>query len=157
MDIVNHIEYNIWANRLIMAQIESLPQSLVEQDFGGSFGSMKGILIHLLESDWIWLNRWKGIPLAEVPQWKLDDAVLVNKQWKVIQDEMLTIARTFTDSADRKIEFLTRKGAHYVMPFNDIVIHVTNHGTYHRGQLAHMIRTVGQKPVSTDYFIFCTQ
>jgi uncharacterized damage-inducible protein DinB len=40
------------------------------------------------------------------------------------------------------------------MPLTDIITHISHHGSYHRGQLANMIRMSGEKPVSTDYFIF---
>lgn len=157
MDVLKLLAYNTWANRLVVAQIETFPAEIFERQFGGSFGSMKATLIHVLESDWIWFNRWKGIPLAGIPAWQFVDAKAIHDQWKMIQDEMGDIARTFVTRKDSNIDFVTRKGAPYTLPFDEIVAHITHHGSYHRGQLTHMIRMAGQQPVSTDYFIFCTR
>jgi uncharacterized damage-inducible protein DinB len=147
------LQYNDWANKLICSNIETYPKELFDKSVGGSFGSLKATLIHLLESDWLWLNRWKGIPLADVPSWNYEDAASINKIWAPIQKEMLTVAGDLEST--KEIKFITRKGAHLSMSFEDIAMHVTNHGTYHRGQLTHIIRELGQAPVSTDYFIFC--
>ncbi|HZY82373.1 MAG TPA: DinB family protein [Cyclobacteriaceae bacterium] len=146
------IGYNTWANRKILAQVESLPQELFEKDLGGSFGSMKATMIHLLESDWLWVKRFQGIPLAPaLPDWNNSTAALLKDNWTTVQDEML---KAVTDAPDKEIEFITRKGAHLKMPLQDIVLHLSHHGNYHRGQITNMIRQVGHSPVSTDYFIF---
>ncbi len=157
MHIIKLVEYNNWANRLIGKQIEALTPELFEKQVGGSFGSIRATVTHLLESDWLWVQRFKGIPLAQVPAWQHQDAADVYKEWKEIQEDMFHVARTLTGHPDKKIEFITRKGVHYALPFDDLVIHITNHGTYHRGQLTHMLRVMGEQPVGTDYFIFCTQ
>jgi uncharacterized damage-inducible protein DinB len=157
MDINKLLEYNIWANRLVEKQIKLLaPEQFVEQ-FRGSFGSIKATVVHLLESDWLWLNRFKGIPLAEVPAWEIETASDVFKVWRAIQDEMLIVGPTLVGVQTKKIRFRTRKGVDYTLPAEELVIHIANHGSYHRGQLTDMIRLAGGQPVSTDYFLFCTK
>ena len=157
MKITKLVEYNVWANRLLTTQIESLSPDLFVKDFGGSFGSMKATMIHVLQSDWLWLKRWKGIPLADLPDWKTETAKDINGIWKEVQDDMLTVSKKFEATPDAPIEFVTRKGARHTLAFQEIVFQVSHHGSYHRGQLANMIRTSGEKPVSTDYFLFTTQ
>jgi uncharacterized damage-inducible protein DinB len=149
------LDYNVWANKLVCSNIETFSNDLFDKSVGGSFGSLKATIVHLFESDWLWLNRWKGIPLADVPKWDYDDAASINKLWYPIQDEMLAVAKEI--KPEQAIHFITRKGASHTLSFEDIVMHVTNHGSYHRGQLTHIVRELGQKPVSTDYFIFCVK
>ena len=156
MDIIKLVEYNIWANRQIGKQIESLFFELFDKQVGGSFGSIKATIIHLLESDWLWLKRFNGVPLADVPAWNLNQASDVYREWQHVQDDMLSLLQKLATDNNKQINFITRKGIHYVLPLEDLIMHVTNHGTYHRGQLTHMMRVVGGQPVSTDYFIFLT-
>jgi uncharacterized damage-inducible protein DinB len=151
------LRFNMWANRLITDQVQSFPNELFDKHVGGSFGTLKGVINHLLDSDFLWLNRWKGIPLADIPAWKRDTLPEIVKIWSPMQDEMVSIAEALENEPTKPINFITRKGIPYTMPFEDIAIHVANHGTYHRGQLTNMIRDLGQNPVSTDYFIFCNQ
>jgi uncharacterized damage-inducible protein DinB len=157
MDVVKLLEYNVWANRLIVEQVEIISEEKFEKDFGGSFGSIRATLVHLLESDWLWLNRFKGIALADVPDWRNEEAHVITKEWLRIQDEMLGVAKQMAIGGNRDIDFRTRKGQPFTMPFFEIITHISHHGSYHRGQLANMIRLSGEKPVSTDYFIFSVQ
>lgn len=149
------IEYNTWANQLIITQLTTFPPDIFDKLVGGSFGSIKAIMVHLLESDYLWLNRWKGIPLAEIPAWQFTDVASLEKVWTPMQNEMLDLAGKIQPG--EIIKFITRKGAPYDLAFSDIVAHVSHHGSYHRGQITNMIRDLGQKPVSTDYFLFCTK
>ena len=157
MDIIKLIEYNNWANQLIGKQIEQLTHEQFAKQFGGSFGSIKATVVHVLESDWLWLNRFKGIPLAAVLAWQMETASEVFSVWRAIQDDMLLIAPTLVEEQNKKIRFRTRKGIDYTLPAEDLIIHIANHGSYHRGQLTDMIRLAGGQPVSTDYFLFCTR
>jgi len=157
IDAVKLIEYNTWANRRLAEQIQLFANHQFTKELGGSFPSIRLTLLHLLESDWIWMHRLKGIPLVAVPHdWSTDDAHAIFTIWMPIQNEMETIVKDLVTNPNKMIAFTTKKGAYFNMPFVDIVIHVTNHGTYHRGQIVNMISMLGEQPVSTDYFIFCT-
>ena len=151
--LIKLLKYNTWANRAVATQVEPFPIDLFEKNVGGSFGSLKATMVHLLESDWLWLKRFHGIPLApELPKWDTSSPATLHKAWKEVQDDMLEVVNTLT--VDKQVEFITRKGAHLIMPLEDIILHLTQHGSYHRGQLTHIIRQLGQQPVSTDYFVF---
>ena len=156
IDSVKLITYNTWANRKIAEQVEGLPNELFSKEVGGSFPSIKLTLIHLLESDWLWMNRWNGIPCADIPAgWSITDASSIINLWTPIQNEIEERVKEIGHNQHKEISFITKKGDPYSLPSLDIVIHLTNHGTYHRGQIANMIRMLGEKPPSTDYFIFC--
>lgn len=154
MEPLKLLEYNRWANSLIQDQLETLPRQLLEKEYGGSFGSIRATLIHVLESDWLWLKRFQGIPLAGIPEWNLASASDIKHVWVPIQNEMVEVGKQCSAQPDKAIEFITRKGQPFVLPFAEIVTHISHHGSYHRGQITNMIRSAGEKPVSTDYFIF---
>ena len=155
MNTSKFIQYNTWANRLILEQVETFPAELFDKHVGGSFGSLKSVMIHLLESDYLWLLRWKGNPLADIPAWQHTGVASIKALWFPIQDEMIEQSQKIDPA--QNIHFITRKGLPFDLPFNEIVVHVSHHGSYHRGQLTNMIRDLGQKPVATDYFLFSTK
>ena len=155
MNITKFLEYNSWANRLIIDQVETFPSDLFDKKVGGSFGSIKAVMIHLLESDYLWLYRWKGNPLADLPAWQHTNVTSMKKVWYPIQDEMVDLSKNIAAAED--IKFITRKGIPFTLPFGEIAVHISHHGSYHRGQLTNMIRDLGQNPVSTDYFLFSTK
>ena len=154
MDVLKLLEYNRWANHLLASQIETFTQEVFEKDLGGSFPSMRATIIHVLESDWLWLNRFNGVLPAEVPRWKTDDSRAITREWGRIQDEMFIVSKRMVQDLNKTIGFRTRKGQQLTMLLTDILTHISHHGSYHRGQLANMIRMSGEKPVGTDYFIF---
>lgn len=157
MNIARLIEYNTWANTQVAGHIATLSRDLFEKEIGGSFPSMRATMAHMIDSDWLWLNRWKGIPLADVPVWPSDNASMLNERWQAIRDEMVSVAQTFVDRPDTPVKVTTRAGRDFILPFQEIVFQVSHHGSYHRGQLTNMIRIVGEKPVSTDYFLFAVR
>jgi uncharacterized damage-inducible protein DinB len=46
------------------------------------------------------------------------------------------------------------KGKAHKTPVGDILVHVMNHGTYHRGQIATCLRERGVDPARTDYIVY---
>jgi len=150
------LSFNIWANRRLTDQIKSLSQEEFTRETGGSFPSIRLTLIHLLESDWLWLNRWQGKPLVLPPEnWDTQTPISISEIWLGIQEQ---IEQTFESKAEgtmqQAVHFITKAGAELEMPYWQTVSHMVNHATYHRGQMANMIRMMGHKPVATDLFLF---
>ncbi len=52
------------------------------------------------------------------------------------------------------IDYKTSKGLAFQNIIKDILFHIVNHSTYHRGQVIARIREAGFEPVSTDYIFF---
>jgi uncharacterized damage-inducible protein DinB len=152
MNAIVLLEYHRWANGLLTSQIETLSPEIFNKDFRGSFGTLRATLLHLLDADHLWLTRFKGIPPADLPQ--TDNAATLIHEWLRIQDEMLEVARPLTTDPNKTLEFKTRKGQPIKMLLTEIITHISHHGSYHRGQMANMIRMAGEKPVGTDYFLF---
>lgn len=150
------LQYNTWANRQISAIIETFTSELYDRSIGGSFGSLKATIIHLVQSDYLWLERFKGVPLADVPAWNADTPAEINKLWASFQDEMIEVGTELSITPKQPVHFITRAGKPFTLPFEEIVTHISHHGSYHRGQLTHIIRELGQKPTATDYFLFAT-
>ncbi|WP_157488074.1 DinB family protein [Dyadobacter crusticola] len=150
------LDYNVWANRRLMAQMKELPPSEFHLELGGSFPSLRLTVIHLLEADWLWLHRWDNQPLAAVPtDWDTSTAASVDRIWTTIQEQIAAVYNNrLAGHMDTILHFNTKRGDPYSMPLWQTLHHVVNHATYHRGQLSNMIRTLGYKPVGTDLFLF---
>lgn len=143
----------------MLEQAATLPNEDFNREFGGSFPSLRLTFTHLLESDWIWLNRWKGIPYTAIPQdWDTQTARAIQATWTPIQQETQQILSPMLENEPAKlISFTTKKGDAYAMPLWQLTSHIMNHGTYHRGQIANLIRMLNVKPVGTNLFLFFLQ
>lgn len=152
-DLINLVEYQRWANRQTADQLTVLTNEVLEKEFGGSFPSMRLTVLHLLQADYRWLHRLKGTLSIEVPTvWQTTDTKTLLTTWLTVQDQLVEQVKTF--QTNEPIHFTTAKGDRYALPLREVITHVVNHATYHRGQLVTMLRMAGVKPVSTDYFLF---
>ena len=155
MDLIKHIEYQRWANQKTADHIKHLSTGALEQEFGGSFPSIRLTILHLLQADYRWLHRLKGFPIVDVPtSWQTEPTETLITTWLGVQDQLVTEVKNLP--ADKRIKFTTAKGDHYELPLTDVITHVVNHATYHRGQLVNFLRMAGEKPSGTDYFLFVT-
>ncbi len=153
MNLINLIEYQRWANRKTVDAITPLATDVVEKEFGGSFPSIRLTILHMLQADYRWLQRLKGFPIAEIPaSWQTESSQALIATWLSVQDQLVSEVKNLP--AEKLIKFTTAKGDHYELPLAEVITHVVNHATYHRGQLVNMLRMAGTIPTSTDYFLF---
>jgi uncharacterized damage-inducible protein DinB len=152
----SHLNYTAWASsRLVNAASALSPQELM-RDFGTANHNVLGTLVHVYAGDRIWLGRIEGNPPARfiVPEQDMHLAVLQNdwpallgrwKQWGALLTE---------DSIQREISYKDSKGNPYVTPVWQIVLHVVNHGTHHRGQVSGFLRAMGHTPPPLDLRVY---
>jgi len=153
-EIVKLIDYHLWATDRVTTQLLNLPDGIIIKEIGGSFPSIRLTLEHLLSADYLWMNRFRGTPHAKVPvAWGSLSELAAT--WHDVLLQLKTAATPWAHEPQKGFKFTTRSGTSYELPIQDIVQHMTHHGAYHRGQIANMLRIQGEKPVATDYLIFC--
>jgi uncharacterized damage-inducible protein DinB len=148
--------YNRWANaRSLEASSKVSPEDFTKE-VGGSFASLRGTLAHMYGAEWIWLERWRGTSPASLP-FSLDfpDVATIRTRWLDVEREQ----REFLDflDADRLsqvISYVNLKGQSFAYPLGRLLQHVVNHSTYHRGQIATLLRQLGATPISTDLLLY---
>ncbi|MEO8349164.1 MAG: DinB family protein [Acidobacteriota bacterium] len=143
--------YSQWANgRLIDAARPVDPQDFT-RDLGASFGSLKGTLLHILGGEWKWLQFWRGEKPSDLfAAEELPDVPAIDARRLVLEREQ----RAFTDALTD--ELLERR---YSVRERDYSLgqtmqHALNHSTYHRGQVALLLRQLGHTPPATDFRLF---
>jgi uncharacterized damage-inducible protein DinB len=148
--------YDSWANDLLLDAIRKLPEETLRRDLGTSHQSLLGTLVHLVAAEEIWLSRWKGAPRAKLTGVEeVGDLRALLEWWGRVRDERDRYLATVSEAdLDGEMEMKTAAGATYRHRYSDMFRHLANHSTYHRGQLAAMLRLIGEKPPSTDLIRF---
>jgi uncharacterized damage-inducible protein DinB len=148
--------YDSWANRSMLDAAARLSDDARRRDLQTSHRSIFETLVHLVAAEEIWLSRWKGAPrpkLTGVDEVPTFDAL--REWWGRIQKERdAFVAGLREEDLEREIEMSTTGGTAYRHRFSDMFRHLANHSTYHRGQVAAMLRQLGEKPPSTDLIRF---
>ena len=149
-------DYNAWANHRVLEAASSLPNEQFLQPMGSSFGSVRDTLAHICGAEWLWLERFQGRSPASLPDVaECQDAASLRAKWADQEKRLLTFVGGLTqDDLNRVMEYKTMKFGVYKNPLWQSMQHVVNHGTYHRGQVATMLRQLGSKATSTDLIFF---
>jgi uncharacterized damage-inducible protein DinB len=151
------LDYHYWARGRILDAAEPLTAEQFTRNLGNSFPSVRDTLVHLLSADWVWCARWQG----EVPQAMLDpvtfpDVASIRAVWAEHEPKVRAVLDRFGENGTtRLIEYRTFNGVSQAQPFWQILQHVVNHGSYHRGQITTMLRQLGATPPkSVDLIAF---
>ncbi len=148
--------YNEWANRRTIEGCESLDIEQLLEPLGGSFGSVRNTLAHIMDVEWLYLERWQGRSPTGLPKVEnYPDLVQIDERWKTIDEAMREYVRALSH-ADlvRVLEFRNIAGNVFRDPLWQTMQHMVNHSTYHRGQVTTLLRQLGGKPRSTDMIAF---
>jgi uncharacterized damage-inducible protein DinB len=150
-------EYNAWANRRMLEACAALSDEQFTRNLGSSFPSARDTVAHILWAEWLWLERWQGRSPGPPASESLDLAGL-RARWEDVESARdKFIAGLASDDLARMYEFRTTKGVIYPSALWQAMQHVANHGTYHRGQVATMLRQLGAKANFTDLIYFYRQ
>lgn len=148
--------YNRWANRRTLDAAERLTPEELSRDLGSSFPSVRETLAHVLAAEWIWLERWRGSSPPGLPEaWDLSRLEAVRARWSEVETDQRTFVEGLDEAAlDRVIAYRNTAGTEFENPLGQLLRHVVNHSTYHRGQVVTLLRQLGAEAVATDYVVY---
>jgi uncharacterized damage-inducible protein DinB len=149
--------YNIWANQKILDVILSLPEEKQLAEVPSSFNSLYKTVLHMWDSQSVWWQRMKLQERIILPgenfNGNMKDVVnglmQQSRQWEewVSNVSELLLDHVFQYQNVRKEQFK--------QPIYQMLLHVFNHDTYHRGQLINMLRQLGVgKLPQTDFIVW---
>ncbi len=152
-------EYSFWAREQQLDACAALREDQLTRPLSNSFGTLRDTLKHLLGADWVWLERFRGRSPGNVP-WFDDIKTLdeIHQRWRSIEQDMSTYLGTL--SLEALVSLLTYqnfKGETWSYPLWKCLMHLVNHGTYHRGQVTMALRQLGALPPAIDYLLYCDQ
>lgn len=109
---------------------------------------------HLVAAEHVWLSRLEDREpeMSVWPALDLDECAALGAKnhaaFAVIAETVTTI------ELQRKVRYSNSKGDEFANTVEDILMHVALHGSYHRGQVARIVRGEGGAPLPTDYIFF---
>jgi uncharacterized damage-inducible protein DinB len=149
-------DFNSWANRRTLEACAALAPEQFTRDLGSSFRSVRDTLAHIYGAEFVWFERWHnrvpgGLPAAT----DFPDLESVRRRLSDIDRNLIDYVASLTpQDIQRIVQFKTMAGAEISQPLWQCLQHLVNHGSYHRGQVATMLRQLGAKPTGTDLIGF---
>lgn len=109
------------------------------------------IFSHILDAHHIWNNRLNHT-MPDLGVWEIIEPENMSK---LIEENHLN-SLNYIQKCDlnEKISYKTSKGIPMYSKVEDILFHMVNHATHHRGQVLSEIRRLGGEPPVTDYIFY---
>lgn len=155
--LVQYSAYNVWANKILTDKISTLSQEIIEKEMNSSFGSIFTTVLHLMDVENIW---WQRLKLQEHVQWPGKN---FTGNFEELSVELLALSRQWnewiSDATEPQINhvfgYQNSKKEFFKQPVYEMLLHLFNHQTFHRGQIVTMLRQNGiEKIPPTDLIVY---
>ncbi|MFN8219947.1 MAG: DinB family protein [Fimbriimonadales bacterium] len=135
--LIRGFDYDLWANRQWLGALAGFRD----------LERVHRVMEHMLEAQRIWLERC-GV-LAPAP----DDNVSMSDLFLIYSRTWISLVEGM--DLNEPITYQNLRGEEFTQPLGDIVLHVLNHGTYHRGHLRGLAESEGNASFpETDMILF---
>lgn len=153
--------YHVWANGVIIDRLKELPKEIYHKEIQSGFSSVPKVLSHIYLTDYAWFDIISGK--------SMNDAMAFTNQLReqVETKSIEEMKKIFLDLAERNkallnsqedIEKLIVVENPYAglleTSISESVLHVVTHGSYHRGNIATMLRQMGHTSVMQDFGLY---
>jgi uncharacterized damage-inducible protein DinB len=143
-------DYHFWATRKILEHIAGLPDTVYHQPLVSIFPSLADVVKHLYDVDQNWLSRMHRDFQKAVGD--LDSISGAMDAFATLRKAMADFLKSQDPQA--VVRYRNSKGEEFANRLEEIIHHMVNHGTYHRGNIAAMVRQLGHPGVSSDYIVY---
>ncbi len=147
---IHLLQYDHWANMKLLGYIQSLSEELFHKPTESVFPSIAQTFFHIYRGQRIWMKRCFPHLMLDENLNEFKDRAMAETCFTDLHQIMIQSIHDFYDECD-EIIYQNDKGTTFKNSLSEILIHLPNHGTYHRGNIASMIRQFGYKGTSTDY------
>ena len=156
-DLRTLLDYHYWARDRMFEALAPLTPAQAAADLGGSFGSIHDTVAHLYAAEHAWYGRWRGTsPTALLTGAQFPDLAAIRSAWEAHEARMRAFVEELgEEGVGRVIPFTLLTGQASASPFWQMLQHLVNHGSYHRGQVTTKLRQLGAAPAkSMDMIAF---
>lgn len=143
-DMQMQFDYHRWATVRMLDVCEKVSEEALYAPIGGAFGSMFAVLVHLYSAEDIWLARWQGEERGFTEPDAFAGLEPLRTAWALKQAELAGFLQT-TDPD----EVFAARG--YQHPLWHMVLHLSDHGSFHRGQVMYFVRHAGLVPPPSNF------
>jgi len=154
--IRNLYDYSAWANARILDTAAHLTPEQFLAPGGASFDSVRDTLVHTMNAQWLYLERWQGrSPRAWPEASAFVDLASIRARWEPIERDTQAFVAAVDDARlAAVVEYTNTQGERWAYPLWQQMVHQVNHGTQHRSEAAVLLTKFGHSPGWLDLLYF---
>ncbi len=153
--IQKHLQFTAWAIKLLVDAASALSGEELTRDFATADKSVLGTLVHVFAADRIWYSRVVGPPQGFFIRPEDHSLDVLRAEWPALHERWLAHAAQLTPEAiESVVKYKDLRGNEHGQPQWQILLHMVNHGSHHRGQVSGFLRAMGHKPPVTDLIYY---
>lgn len=154
-------QFNSWANEKVFEKLKELPTEMYRKEVESVFPTIADVLVHMYQVDYVWLQVLKGRTFEDIfnsikqlhEELKAADLKNMQMKFESLSEDYQNFIKGIGDlSADITVHHPHFGTLH--SSYGDLVQHIVNHGTYHRGHLSAIVNQLGYKGASIDYIFY---
>ena len=149
--------YNIWANKKLFECINILSDEQIKKDIASSFPSIYKTVAHMWVAEDAWWQRLKLVEQMDMAVMHYDGgfAEMLKKSGQRSEEWLSWVNKATEVQLTHVFAYQNSKKEQFKQPVYEMLMHLFNHGTYHRGQLVTILRQLGvEKIPATDFVLF---
>ncbi|MBL8062249.1 MAG: DinB family protein [Anaerolineales bacterium] len=155
-DIRTLYKYNQWANARILNAASNLTSEMYLASGAYPHGGLRGTLTHILFAEWIWRKRWEGeSPTIRLSAEYFPTFESLKMRWASEEADLMRFVEQVDDKRlNSPFQYYSTEGVNYENILWESMVHVVNHGTQHRAEVAAMLTELGHSPGDIDMILF---
>ena len=151
-------DYSFWARDRLLAAMAGMPDEEYAKENGFTYGSIRGIVTHVMGSEASYLNRWTGEQGERITAEVVPTIEAVTSRWQQEESRVRAFLSKLTDEeTQREIVSVRRSGEEFRRPLWQDMMQILNHGTQHRSEAAEALTMAGRSPGDLDFSVFIAQ
>ncbi len=160
----NMYNYHVWANKVLLERMRELPSNVLYDEVSSSYPTIAKTFSHIYVVDVMWLETLKGMDMQEaleVSMALVEETNSYSANKFIESNEELAIQYQEWINSQSDLEKRINLNNPWTGPretaYSEILFHVANHGTYHRGNITTMLRQLGYASAMNDVALYWYQ
>ena len=159
-EIEQFLAYNYWANKRLLAKVDELSPDQATEQLPTMWDSILRTLAHVLGAEWVWRQRiQEGVsPAALLDRGSFTTTDMLRRRWLEEEEALLAFVAGLTDAdLERVVEYKNTRGEPAGRPMWQLLLHMVNHGTQHRSEVALYLTNYGRSPGDMDFVLYLNE
>jgi len=156
-DLRTLLDYHYWARDRLLDALDLIAPEQFTRDLGSSFKSIRDTVAHTYAAEWAWHSRWVGqSPTVLLAYDQFADVASIRAAWTTLETKVRGFLEEIGEAGIARVfDYTLLSGQPGSTPLWQMMQHVVNHASYHRGQVTTMLRQIGAAPAkSMDMIAF---